>query len=127
VRAIALARILADATDISRASFGDRGRPTVVGPSRPVARPHHRPAAGYVARYGVTSRRAVAVRYGIVRRAGVIARVIRARAADGSEVRRRLIVIPGDPDRRIARTDVLTMPGRAVTGQLRECRAAPGR
>ncbi|MCI0685850.1 MAG: DUF4307 domain-containing protein [Sporichthyaceae bacterium] len=90
---------------------------------------HANPAVrGTLVGYEVTSDRSVAVRYEIVRKAGVTAEcVIRSRAADGSEVGRRLIVIPPGPDRRIARTEVLTTTGRAITGEIRECRAAAGR
>ena len=90
---------------------------------------HVNPAVrGTVVGYEVTSDRSVVVRYEIVRKAGVTAQcVIRARAADGSEVGRRLIVIPDGPDLRIARTEVLATTSRAITGEIQECRAAPGR
>ena len=90
---------------------------------------HANPAVrGTVVGYEVTSDRSVVVRYEIVRKAGVTAQcVIRARAADGSEVGRRLIVIPDGPDLRIARTEVLATTSRAITGEIQECRAAPGR
>lgn len=89
---------------------------------------HANPAVrGTLVAYRVTSDHSVEVRFEIVRKPGVTAQwVLGARAADGSEVGRRLIIISPESGRHIARVEVLATTSQAINGELRECRAAPG-
>jgi hypothetical protein len=82
---------------------------------------------GHVVSYQLADR-SVTITIEVVRKPGTAAEcLIRSRNQAGAEVGRKVVTIPAGPDRSVVVTETFPTSDRPISGELRQCRSAPGR